>query len=329
VIKLKRLSSDKSGQVAIITAILIIAFVGMLALVIDMGALYEDRRELQSVADAAALAGAQELPEEPDTATAKAIEYVENNRPDISSINIQIGSYLTSNDMITVTVNNPDSPVYFGRVFGINAVNVGATATAIVGKPRGLSDVVPWGAKLVEGEDFNDWLTGLTEKTLKYGAGSSEEGNFYALDLDGSTGGGASDYYDRIVYGYHDYLVVGDEIWTEPGNMNKTATKVYERLEEYGDGEIHDFDELVQNGELKVNNGQFVMVPVIYELEHPTGEDLVEILAFAPFIITGVIEEGPSKGEITGKFVSQALLVESGGVDPVEPTGVRVIRLIK
>ena len=115
-IKLKRTLFRNDGQVAIITAFLIISFVGMLALVIDMGALYEDRRELQSVADASALAGVQELPEEPATATARATEYVQNNRPDISSINIQIGTHLTANDMITVEVYNPDSPVYFGMV---------------------------------------------------------------------------------------------------------------------------------------------------------------------------------------------------------------------
>ena len=334
-IKLKKILFKNDGQVAIITAFLIVSFVGMLALVIDMGALYEDRRELQSVADASALAGVQELPEEPGTATARAIEYVENNRPDISSINIEIGSHLTANDMITVSVNNPDSPVYFGRIFGTNTVNVGATATAVVGKPEGLSDLVPWGLELPEDEagDLIGWLSGEPTKVLKYGPGSAEEGNFRAVDLDHIIGGGANDYYPQIVHGYEGYLEVGDLIYTETGNMGKTGTKVYERIEEYGTGELLPYGDCVVDGELYINNGQFVMVPVIPKLEEipggPTGVEEVQIIAFVPFFIVEIVEEGENKGEIIGTFVPKAKIVQSGGIEPVEESGFRVFRLIK
>jgi hypothetical protein len=324
-----------NGQVAVITALLIVAFVGMLALVTDMGSLYEDRRELHSVADASALAGVQELPEEPDTAAAKAIEYVQNNRPDITSIDIQIGSYLTVNDMITVTINNPNSPLYFGRIFGSNTANVGATATAVVGKPKGLSDLVPWGLELPEEEegDIPGWLNGDPVKILKYGPGDAESGNFRALDLDHIIGGGANDYYPQIVDGYQGYLEVGDLIYTETGNMGKTGTKVYERIAEYGDGTLHPYGECVIDGELYINNGQFVMVPVIPKLEElpggPTGLEEIPILAFVPFFITEIVEEGANKGEIIGQFVPKAKIVQSGGIDPVEESGFRVFRLIK
>lgn len=332
--KIKENVLNERGQVIIIVALLIVSLVGMTALVIDVGSLYQERRHLQTVADAAALAGAQELPESPSNAILVAINYAASYGVDITPNDVEISQFYVLNDTITVTPSNPDTPVYFAKVFGINSVNVVTTATAMVGKPKNHNDVVPWGVKLDPGEDWEDWLSEQTQKTLKYGPKSYEknEGNFYALDLDPNEphpSGGANEYYPRIVYGYKDDLEVGVTVWTEPGNMGKTKTKVYERLAEHGDGTIHDFDELVVDGKLFIKNGQFVLVPVIHTLVDPAGAEQVEILAFAPFIITDVVSSGPNKGEVIGKFVSQALMVTSGSVDPVEDVGLRVIRLIK
>ncbi len=58
---LRRLLRGTRGSVAVITAIGLIAFVGMVSLAIDMGHLYTVRNELQNVADAAALAAAGNL----------------------------------------------------------------------------------------------------------------------------------------------------------------------------------------------------------------------------------------------------------------------------
>lgn len=53
---MRRIADDDSGAVAVIVAILAVVLFGMAALVIDVGRLYEERRELQNGADAAALA---------------------------------------------------------------------------------------------------------------------------------------------------------------------------------------------------------------------------------------------------------------------------------
>jgi len=57
----RRLIHRTEGSVAIITAIGLVAFLGMASLAIDMGHLYTVRNELQNVADAAALAAAGNL----------------------------------------------------------------------------------------------------------------------------------------------------------------------------------------------------------------------------------------------------------------------------
>jgi Flp pilus assembly protein TadG len=54
IFKLKRKFYGQKGQVAVMVALLLTAFVGMLALVVDVGSMYEDRSSLQGVADVAA-----------------------------------------------------------------------------------------------------------------------------------------------------------------------------------------------------------------------------------------------------------------------------------
>ena len=53
---------DDSGQAFVFIAAILTALVGMAALVVDVGSWYQADRRLQTAADAAALAGAQELP---------------------------------------------------------------------------------------------------------------------------------------------------------------------------------------------------------------------------------------------------------------------------
>ena len=57
----KALIVRTEGAVAVISALGLVAFLGMVSLVIDMGRLYTVRNELQNVADAAALAAAGNL----------------------------------------------------------------------------------------------------------------------------------------------------------------------------------------------------------------------------------------------------------------------------
>ena len=55
-------SRSERGQSLVIVLIFMTALIGMAAAVIDVGSWYRADRKLQANADAAALAGAQELP---------------------------------------------------------------------------------------------------------------------------------------------------------------------------------------------------------------------------------------------------------------------------
>jgi len=326
---MKKILGNEKGAVAIIIAVGLVTLMLAVAMTIDVGSLFEERRLLQTVADSAALAGAQELPENPDEAIQKAIDYANNNYGEnVDSIDVEISFTLATDDTITVTVLNPDAPLYFARVTGKDSTLVRAQARAIVAKPRGVGNVVPWG---LDKKYYDTWVPG-GDYPLKYHT-PQEPGNFMAVDLDGLPGGGSNDYVDRIKYGYDDLLYVGDTIYTETGNMaGPSVSATNERVEVIGDG-WEDFDSLTDPCEggykLVGVDTQFIVVPII-SLEDVTGAEPVIIEGFVTLIVTIIEGVNPGQLEIIATFVNRALIkTEGAAIDPVEPEGLRVIRLIK
>ena len=103
--KLRRsLLLDEGGAVAVLVALMLVVLVGFAAIVIDIGHLYENRRQMQSAADAAALAGAHELIVGADQATVlnTANEYAHRN-----DIPVHVG---TSSELEMLT-DPPDTEV--------------------------------------------------------------------------------------------------------------------------------------------------------------------------------------------------------------------------
>src|SRR4029078_927226 len=75
-----RETSGERGQVLPLVAIALVAFLGICAFSIDVGYAYYAKRQLQSAVDAAALAGAQDLPNA-TLAFATAQEYGDAHKP--------------------------------------------------------------------------------------------------------------------------------------------------------------------------------------------------------------------------------------------------------
>src|SRR5439155_8943062 len=77
----KRLARRReSAQTLALAAVMIVAVIGMLALVLDMGLLWLTQRELQKTADSAAMAGVALLPADPSAAEQQALWYVQQNQ---------------------------------------------------------------------------------------------------------------------------------------------------------------------------------------------------------------------------------------------------------
>jgi len=327
----KKILSGEKGQVAIIVALMLVCLLGIAALVVDLGSLYQKKASIQTVADAAALAGVQELPESRREAAAVAIDYAEKNGFKLYRRDIRFSSTLASfPDTITVRPSDPDVPTYFSGVFGMETVEVGSYASAMVGSPVEYYNVVPWLAVVPEGEDWQEYLDPGSEKII---SSNPRQSDFLAWDYTESGGlFWLLRYYLYIIYGYPDPLESGDIIYAKMINHSLTIHGTQARV-----GTWDDFDDLVteSNGILKlaVNDDQFVIVPVAYEVEipgHPGNwwTEKVEILGFAPFIITGIEGHG-NRARVVGRFIHQAMVVTSGEITAVEKIGFRTVRLVR
>jgi hypothetical protein len=108
----------QSGQVVVLTLVVLAVLLGMSAAVLDVGSWYRADRALQSTVDASALAGGQTLPEDPPLASSLALEYAEKNGGGVESVSIE--TELNADDTILVTGSRP-APAFFTKLFGIAA----------------------------------------------------------------------------------------------------------------------------------------------------------------------------------------------------------------
>jgi Flp pilus assembly protein TadG len=157
-IGIHRLSTEESGQSLIIVALSIITLIAIIGLGVDLGLVYVERVNLARAMDAAALAGAQELPSE-KAAHQRALEYLEANDYDtanaciethgsdlkggpgscagadnetiiiIDTLQFRSGGQENSANRINVRANQ-DVALSFMRVIGFDSVPVGASSTA-------------------------------------------------------------------------------------------------------------------------------------------------------------------------------------------------------
>ncbi len=177
-------SRGERGAVAVIIAVSIVMLFGFGAIVLDVGSLFEERRTLQKAADAAALAGVQELPGVPASAKSIAKDYADLNTEATIAVDVSISNTYVSNDTIEVIVTNPTSPLYLARIWGKPSSVVRAKAKAIVGSPSSFP-----GRKVMPILVLAKGPTTDTSKpygyaygeslTLKYGGGSGYDGNFF------------------------------------------------------------------------------------------------------------------------------------------------------
>ena len=92
---------QSSGQAYVITILFLAVLLAMAAAVLDIGSWYRADRSLQATVDAAALAGAQALPDGTASASTLASQYAVKNGG--GTMNITFESQVFPNDTITVT----------------------------------------------------------------------------------------------------------------------------------------------------------------------------------------------------------------------------------
>jgi len=125
---MKKRIQEEAGQTLILFALMISVLLIFVVMVVDVGMFLEQRRNAQNVVDAAALAGAQELPNNPTNAEIVARDYAVRNGFDPAQLNItfQCTSTLAiqcnpaANKYDTIVVNTTvTSPAYFGPILSV------------------------------------------------------------------------------------------------------------------------------------------------------------------------------------------------------------------
>ena len=146
---MRRLSicRDERGAIAIIVAVSLVALIGMAALVVDAGAVFQERRELQNGADAAALAIAEDCAQDLTCTDAvaglTAADYIDDNALDgdstLDDVDLDTSAKQVTVSASTATSGGGTSIAYtFAQIFGLTSKQVTAKATAAWGAPSSL-----------------------------------------------------------------------------------------------------------------------------------------------------------------------------------------------
>jgi Flp pilus assembly protein TadG len=134
-----RVSRDQDGQAVVLLTLVLAVLLGCSAIVADVGYAYYVKRSMQASADAAALAGAQDLPD-----TSKALTSAKQYSGDAAGKNAQANVPGVSATVVTKCVSiapcNPANAIVvdqtasvatkFARVLGINSFTVHVRSTA-------------------------------------------------------------------------------------------------------------------------------------------------------------------------------------------------------
>jgi hypothetical protein len=270
---------DERGQAFVLMVISLTVLLGMAALVIDVGHWYRSKRDLQSIADAAALAGAQALPEDTAKAAALAAQYAQDNGgppPQVS-----FSSKYLANDTISVKESRTE-PGFFSRVFNVDTVNVDAKASARTGTLGAAQYAAPFGIDERQDELVNckpDPCTNQTTLDLeKVGPGA-----FRILNLDNSKGGtGQQILADWILHGFGGMMPVNTDYFSDSG-AKFNASEVKDAMN------------------TAIVTGRELLFPV-YRAVDGTGSNLTyTVIGWAGFVVDQFDGNG-NHGSITGHF---------------------------
>ena len=205
---------DERGQAIVLMVLALVVLLGMAALVLDVGNWFHTKRQLQATSDAAALAGAQKLPDDPSAAATMAMNYANQNGGNVAGSDIIISSTAAANDTIYVKAKKTD-PGIFTSVLGIGSANIDAHAKARVGPPQDALHVAPMVVYCGHVHIHNCNKDSIPDfgpdfpTTMNYDP-MGAPGAFGMLNLSGGNGTpGSSEEADWIQYGFNKYLPLG------------------------------------------------------------------------------------------------------------------------
>lgn len=296
----------EKGSAMVMFALCATVLIGFCALAIDTGLVAYEKSRLGNAADAASLAGAQELIYDRDNACNVARKYLKDNGVDPECADIR----LIDGNRISVTANK-EVDYFFARIFGLKSTNVSAEGVAKCSPISALNKGVRPFA--IEEQSFEYGQSYI----LKKGGGGGSNGNYGPLELGGN---GANNYSNNIANGYTGHLEAGDIVYTETGNMSEPTyqgiTELIGKCSRTPGCTYGDYD---------LDCPRLVTVIIVDSMDL-SGRTAVEIKGFASFFLEGVQGQG-NDSIITGKFVKTIGIGELN--DAQTDYGLKGIKLIQ
>src|SRR3990172_12584140 len=137
-----RKAKSEKGQALIVGVLMMGVVLALTGMVTDVGLAFLEKAKLQRAADAATLAGAELLPQDPSEARRAAQEIAIANGIDPERLTIDISRTSHDNDTIVVSAKS-DTKAYFTRVLGFIGFNIGVESASRSGSPATLPQFLP------------------------------------------------------------------------------------------------------------------------------------------------------------------------------------------
>jgi Flp pilus assembly protein TadG len=301
---------NEDGQAFVLMVLALAVMMGMSVLVLDVGAWFRTDRRLQATADAAALAGAQQLPGSVSAAKTMAMDYANQNGGDVLAADIQVTSTFNPNDTIAVKAAKDEVGV-FSKLLGVNSTNIDRSAKARVDSPLKARYVAPMTVycdhPLIRNCDGNGHPTFNQETEMEFDK-MGAPGAFGMLNLDGGNGAiGAKEEAEWILNGFDKYLDLG-KYHSDPGAK---------------------FESSNVQGALEDRIGTVLLFPVFKTLTGNGENAEYDIIGWIGFRLDSFEIHGHNaqlQGHFT-EFIAQGILAQSGSGLP-NTFGVKSIQLI-
>lgn len=281
----------ESGQVAVLALLFMAVLLGMCAAVLDVGSWYRADRALQRNVDAAALAGAQALPDDPTLAQSLASQYAAKNGGGSNSV--ALSTTLLADDTIKVTGTRTEQS-FFTKIFGIDSVDVHASAKARSGTLSSARYSAPFGIDekhpMLQCAPSPCFGQATDLDLVKTGPGA-----FRIINIDGSHGGtGPGTLADWILNGYSGYMPLG-WYYSDPGaKFNSSQVK----------------------NALDARLNSVLLFPV-YRGARGNGAGFeYEVVGWAGYVVTSYQIQGSKNNKLFGYFLSvtwEGIVSEAGG----------------
>lgn len=320
-------ATSSDGQVIVFMVAILFVLFGIAALVIDGGRWFRTHRHLQTAADAAALAGVQNLPSDTAGATSIANTYAQNNYPGVTAqVNLvpsplpsvcNSGAPYNCIQVITSTTVPGTFAKFFaalrGYTFGDRAEN--ARATAAVTVPALLKNVAPVAVKDTVACKVDSCFN--TTKTVGFDESNVASSTIGLIDLTchstvstacpWNAGVGANELKSWIESGYPDAL---------PSNQwygVKTGQNV---------------------GPIKQGFTDKIGVPLYFPVFDTTAQSgpvwYFHIIGWSLFVVDNVVSWTPSDKRLQGHFIKFTTSDLPAGLPPTSNNdfGVHILSLV-